>query len=79
MTEILECAITYPATETQCAISISRIDGRYWCEVASTDTLGIQMVDANSREQALMFGLALCGIAATVHDVNVPELNRGGA
>jgi len=75
--EIIECAVTYTETERQCAITISRIDGRYWCQVASTDVLGIQMVDATTAQQALMFGLALCGVAATVHDVNVPELNRG--
>ena len=70
MTEILELAITYPETETRCSAVIRRIDGRYWCEVASTQRLGIEMVDANTPEQALMFCLALAGISATVHDVN---------
>ena len=77
MTEVLELAITFPATETRCSAVIRRIDGRYWCEVASTETLGIELIDANTPEQALMFCLALAGISATVHDVDVPDLNRG--
>jgi len=79
MTEVLEFAITYPETEMRCSAVIRQIDGRYWGEVTNTQRLGIEMVDADSRGQALMISLALCGVTATVHDVEMPGLNRGGA
>ena len=70
MTDILDVTITYPETERQYTITVQRIDGRAWCQVGDLHRLGIQCADADTPEQALMIALALCGITATVHDVD---------
>ena len=77
MPEILDLVLTYPEPEHRYTITVQRIDGRAWCAVGDMWKPGIVAADADTPEQALMIALALCGVSATVHDVDVPQLNRG--
>ena len=77
MTDILELTITYPAPGRRFTVTVQRTDGRAWCAVGDLWKPGIEAIDADTPEQALMIALALCGISATVHDVTVPD-HQGG-